>query len=120
MTVTGVRIARSARRELTRIFEASEARFGTDARQRYEALVEQAIRDLLLDLERPGASLVEGRVHYHLRHSRMRVPAGIGRVGDPRHLIVGRVIGDVFEIVAVAHDAMVEGRGRRIDDGEEE
>jgi toxin ParE1/3/4 len=105
---------------LTKILKASEARFGSDARQRYEALVEQSIKDLIMDLERPGARLIDGRIHYHLRHSRTRVPESIGRVRSPRHLIVGRVIGEVFEIVAVAHDAMVEGLGRRIDTGEQE
>jgi len=83
-------------------------------------LVEQSIKDLILDLDRPGARLVDGRVHYHLRHSRTRVPESMGRVGSPRHLIVGRVIGEVFEIVALAHDSMVEGLGRRIDKGEQD
>jgi toxin ParE1/3/4 len=119
VTIRRVRIARSARRELTKIFKASETRFGSNARQRYEVLVEQAIQDLLLDLGRHGARLVDGRVYYHLRHSRMRVPDSLGRVGDPRYLIVGRVIGDVFEIVAMVHDSMVEGLARRIDEGEE-
>jgi hypothetical protein len=44
VTIRGFRIARSARRQLTTVFKASEARL------RYEDLVEQAIRDLLLDL----------------------------------------------------------------------
>ena len=120
MTIRGVRIARSARCELAKIFNASEARFGNDARERYEALVEQAIQDLLLNLERPGARLVEGRIHYHLRHSRVRFPGGMGRVSNPRHLIVGRVTGDVFEVLAIVHDSMVEGLRRRIDEGEAE
>ncbi len=120
MTIRGFRVARSARRELTRILAASEARFGADARRRYEALVGQAFQDLLLNLERPGARFVEGRVHYHLRHSRLRVPESVGRVRRPRHLIIGRVMGDVLEIVAVVHDSMVEGLGRRIDEGEED
>jgi toxin ParE1/3/4 len=99
---------------LARIFTAFEARFGADARRRYEVLVSQTIKDLLEDLERPGARVVDGRVHYHLRHSRSRVHGD--RVRDPRHLLVVKVVGDELAISAVVHDAMSEGI--RIEEGD--
>jgi hypothetical protein len=67
---------------------------------------------------RPGVRQVDGRVHYHLRHSRNRVPKKSDRVSEPRHLIVARVIDDTLVVLAVAHDAMEDELMARIQKGE--
>ena len=100
------------------ILRRSEAEFGTLGRQRYETLVEQALMDLLEDPERPGVAIVAGRIHYHLRYSRRRVPRTSGQVGRPRHLIIARVINDALVVLALAHDSMDDELKARIQEGE--
>jgi toxin ParE1/3/4 len=112
----GFRLSKAADRQVTQIFQDSETRFGSDARARYEALIARAIRDLVEDQERLGTKVIKGNIHYHLRHSRGRVA---GRVGNPRHLIVARIIGDRLQVLTVVYDAMVEGLKTGIEEGEE-
>jgi toxin ParE1/3/4 len=109
-------VSPSARRELIKIFAESFDRFGDTASLRYEALVEQAMVDLIQNPERPGIKSVDGRIHYHLRHSRNRVSGG--RVRAPRHILVCKIAGDELYVLAVAHDTMEEGLARRIEEGE--
>ena len=117
MRLTDYEFAPSALRELSRIFRVSETRFGLDARKRYEALFSQAIRDLLENPTRIGTQPDDGRIHYHLKHSRTRVTGE--KVRDPRHLLVVRIDGALMMVLAIVHDAMVEGAARRIQEGEE-
>ena len=100
------------------ILGRSEAEFGTLGRRRYEILVEQALMDLLEDPERPGVAIVAGRIHYHLRYSRHRVPRTPGQVGRPRHLIIARVINEDLVVLALAHDSMDDELRARIQQGE--
>jgi toxin ParE1/3/4 len=114
--LNGFRVSRSARLELIRILADSERRFGADTRSRYENLIIQAIRDLGENPERLGTRGVGPRLHYHIRHSRRHVTGG--RVGDPRHLLVVKVVGNELFVAAVVHDAMVEGITGRIEEDE--
>jgi toxin ParE1/3/4 len=114
---TGSRVSRAARRELFRIFADSATRFGEDASLRYEELIIQAIRDLVENPQRIGARPVGARIHYHLRHSWNRVDGE--RVRDPRHLLVAKIVRTRLVVLAVVHDAMVEGLRSRIEEGEE-
>lgn len=100
------------------ILGRSEAEFGALGRQRYEALVEQALMDLLDEPERAGAAIIAGRIHTHLRHSRHRVPRTAGKVGRPRHLIIARVINQALVVLALAHDSMDDELQARILRGE--
>lgn len=75
-----------------------EDRFGPLARDRYAALILQAIRDVAEEPDRSSARRVpfadrKARL-YHLRHSRERVPDPPGRVGDPRHILVYEIGAD--------------------------
>jgi toxin ParE1/3/4 len=107
-----------AEQQLGHILEESEESFGREARKRYESLVLQALEDLLDNPARPGVRQVAGRLHYHLHHSRARVPKERGRVGAPRHLIVARVVGEDLLILAFGHDSMVNELAMRIEEGE--
>jgi len=115
VSLTGSRVSRAARRELFRIFADSATRFGEDASLRYEELIIQAIRDLVENPQRIGARPVGARIHYHLRHSRNRVDGG--RVRDPRHLLVAKIVRTRLVVLAVVHDAMVAETGDRADRG---
>jgi toxin ParE1/3/4 len=114
--LTSFDIVGPARRDLGRIFRDSETRFGLAARKRYQALVGQAIRDLMADPTRLGTQADSGRIHYHLRYSKNRVAGE--KVRDPRHLLVVRIDGSLMMVLAIVHDAMVEGAARRIEEGE--
>ncbi len=100
------------------ILRRSAIEFGALGRQRYEVLVEQALMDLLDDPSRPGVAIVAGRIHYHLRYSRRRVPRIPGQVGRPRHLIIARVIDEALVVLALVHDSMEDEIGARIREGE--
>jgi toxin ParE1/3/4 len=114
-----VLFAGPAERQLNDILEESEENFGPVARERYASLVLQALEDLLDNPTRPGVRQVAGRLHYHLRHSRTRVPKGQGRVGAPRHLIVARVVGEDLLVLAFGHDGMVDELAARIAEGDD-
>jgi toxin ParE1/3/4 len=107
-----------ALKQLAKILRESQTEFGQTARSRYEALIYQAIEDLVANPSRPGAQDIDGRIHYHLRHSRTRVPTGEGRVGRPRHILIARIVGQTLRILAVGYDAMEEGLSTRIEAGE--
>jgi toxin ParE1/3/4 len=114
--LSGFRLTGPAARELNRIIEDSAERFGLDASLRYETLIIRAIEDLVEDPQRIGARPVGARIHYHLRHSRNRVADE--RVRDPRHLLVAKIVGARLVVLAVVHDAMVDGIRSRIEEGE--
>jgi toxin ParE1/3/4 len=99
------------------ILGRSEAEFGALGRRRYETLIEQALMDLLEDPEPGGVAIVTGRIHYHLRNSRRRVPRTPGQVGRPRHLIIARIINEALVVLALAHDSMDDELRARIQDG---
>lgn len=120
MRLNRARFVETANEQLADILDQGEEAFGSDARTRYEALIAQAIQDLLGNPERPGVRLVDGRIHYHLRHSRIQVPKELGRVGAPRHLIVARVEGEALLVLAVAYDGMVDELASRISESENE
>jgi toxin ParE1/3/4 len=97
----------------------TEERFDAAARDRYAALLAQAVIDLAEDPRRRGVQVVEGRIHYHIRHSRNRVPKA-DRVAKPRHLVIARIVGDALWVLAYAYDGMDEELERRIKRGESE
>jgi toxin ParE1/3/4 len=113
-------VAGPAHQQLADILSESEDAFGAVARERYAALVTQAVEDLLDNPGRRGTRVLNGRIHYHLRHSRGRVPPEIGRVGSPRHLIIARVVDEELLILAFGRDGMMDELGRRMEKGEAE
>lgn len=118
MTRRALLVAAPAEQQIAKILAESETSFGRSARERYAALITTALEDLLDDPYRLGSRLIDGRIHYHLRHSRNRVSTPAGRVGTPRHLVIARLVGDDVLVLAVAHDGMVADLARRIEEGE--
>ncbi|MBL8568299.1 MAG: type II toxin-antitoxin system RelE/ParE family toxin [Phreatobacter sp.] len=103
-----LRLSRPAARDIAEILEASDAAWGFDARRRYEALIEKALRAILADprgvLTRDHSVLLRGLRSLHLRHVHEDVAA-------PVHFVWFRVVdGDVIEVIRVLHERMEPGR----------
>lgn len=104
-------MAPAARQDLREILRWTEVHFGKAARERYQALIKQAARDISVDPLRPGSTerpeiLDPGCRTYHLAVSRDRV-SGTGRVRTPRHFLLYRIRDDgLIEIARVLHDAL--------------
>jgi toxin ParE1/3/4 len=106
-----LRLARRADADIDELLGWSESRFGLDARARYGALIETALRDVARDPLRPGShprpELGLDLRSYHLRHSRSRAKRRGGGVGEPRHVIYYRVVSpELVRVERVLHDAM--------------
>lgn len=103
------RLSRQARSVITAILARSAQEFGPAARDRYAALLLQAMRDIAETPTRTGTAqdhTVDPTCRfYHIRHSRTRVPTPPGRVGNPRHVLVYEVASDgIVDILAVIPD----------------
>ncbi|MEO8025031.1 MAG: type II toxin-antitoxin system RelE/ParE family toxin [Bryobacteraceae bacterium] len=102
-------IASPARRDIAAILKHSSRTFGEAASRRYEALILQAVVDLVTDPERPGSKehadfMMPGVRTYHLDFSRTRMPGP--RVKEPRHFLVYRIRDDrVVEVARILHDS---------------
>jgi toxin ParE1/3/4 len=103
-----IRLSQAAQSDIIEILAWSHAQFGEDARQRYEALIAAAIRDVarmqtsVVSTERP--ELGPGVQCWHLRQSRRRSKAAI--VQRPRHFLLYRIEEAIVVIGRVLHDAM--------------
>jgi len=108
-----VKIAATARRDIAKALRISENEFGLTARDRYKALIDQAIQDLAEDATRLGVRRIdeirEGYFIYHLKMSRGNVAGD--RVGKPRHFLLYRFEKeDTLIIARLLHERMLLGR----------
>jgi toxin ParE1/3/4 len=104
-------ISLAAQEDIDAILDWTEEWFEASGRLRYEALLIQAILDVAKDPRRFGScdspELAAGAGIYHLKHSRDRVDAAIGRVRHPRHFLLYRLREDgLVEISRVLHERM--------------
>jgi toxin ParE1/3/4 len=99
----------AAERDIREIARASLDRFGSQAADRYRALILGALQDLADDPERrgsrPAGEAGGGIRFYHLRHALPRAGIGSG-VRKPRHLILYRITPEHVAIVRLLHDSM--------------
>ena len=109
----------SATRQSDEIGAWGEKRFGEAVRDRYELLLAQAVIDLAEAPGRRGVEVIDGRIHYHIRHSLPSILKA-SRVGTARHLVIARVVGGALWVLAYAHDSMVDELDDRIRQGEGE
>lgn len=99
-----------ARRDIRLALKWSRATFGEKAAIKYEALIEQALRDIEADPERLGSrerlELGEGVRTLHLSLSRDRARTMFGIVHKPRHFVVYRRRSTtIVDVVRILHDA---------------
>ncbi|WP_375267580.1 type II toxin-antitoxin system RelE/ParE family toxin [Phenylobacterium sp.] len=106
-----VRLTPAAEQDIADLLDRSADQFGDAGRDRYEHLLETALRALAEghpngSRERP--ELGPGLFAYHLRHSRGRARLGGGRaVGRPRHFLIYRHPShDLVLVLRVLYDAM--------------
>ena len=116
--MTDYRLSGPAEAKIKEILAESEREFGTQARERYAALMIRAIEDIAENHDRMGVEHHRGLDDrlgtYHLRYSRKRVLNPPGRVKDPRHLLVFRMAEDgIVDILGVLHDSMLPKRAIR-------
>jgi toxin ParE1/3/4 len=100
-------VAAQAARDIAKILDRSEADFGEEAAQRYDALISQALVDIGTDPQRSGVTTHPGLrskgIHvYHLSFSRDRVAGP--KVKAPRHFLLYRIKQQVVEVSRVLHD----------------
>jgi toxin ParE1/3/4 len=105
------RLSQAAQSDIVDILTWTHANFGEAARQRYEALLIAAIRDLAENPARPGSQarpeLGENARCWHLRSSRDRARTDQGIVRRPRHFVIYRVSdATTITIGRILHDAM--------------
>jgi toxin ParE1/3/4 len=111
--VAGYRLSATAEADIIQLLAYTHERFGDILRQRYEALLATALRDIAADPGRQGSvarpELGEDVRSYHLRHSGQHARSPLGVVRQPRHLLlyrlqrpslvgIGRVLHDSMEI----------------------
>lgn len=104
------RLSESAQADLLDIFFWTHTQFGELARQRYEALIVTALRDIAEQPARVGSverpELGDGVRSWHLSLSRERARTASGMVRHPRHFLLYRLEGDVVAVGRVLHDSM--------------
>lgn len=109
------RLSSFAEAQIEDILATSETLWGVPARERYATLLITAMQDVAAD---PATPLVRWQPVrrmrlglYHLIHSRRNVPGAIGRVAEPRHLLVLRIGQEgIVDILAVVHERMLARR----------
>jgi toxin ParE1/3/4 len=103
------RLARPAQIDLASILATGAERWGTDGRQRYAAVLADAIRQVADEPEGPltkkRTELRSGIHGFHIRHARRASDAA--KVRRPVHVLYYRVAREgVIEIVRVLHEKM--------------
>ncbi len=105
----GTAISPAAQDDIESIFAWTHEHFGQQARLRYEALLVQAILDVVDHPDRVGShargEIASAARTYHLWHSRNRVEPAGDRVRQPRHFLLYRTGNDGrVEIGRVLHE----------------
>ncbi|MBD8707011.1 type II toxin-antitoxin system RelE/ParE family toxin [Pseudomonas sp. CFBP 13711] len=105
------RISSAARADIIDTLKHSQAQFGDQARQRYQALILEALQLIANAPHRIGScqrdELAPGLRSFHLTYARQHARHIHGPVKSPRHLELYRVAKDeAIEVVRLLHDAM--------------
>lgn len=108
--MAGYRLSTTAQSDILDILAWSHARFGEEARKRYEALIIAALRDIAAQPDRTGSlerpELGIAVRSWHLRLSRKHCSTSAGEVRSPRHILIYRMESDMVVVGRVLHDAM--------------
>jgi toxin ParE1/3/4 len=103
------RLARPAQTDLANLLSLSAERWGAEGRQRYAALLAEAMRQVAAEphgpLTRKRPDLRSGIRSFHVRHARRSAEGA--KVRRPVHVLYYRVAQEgVIEIVRVLHERM--------------
>ncbi len=109
-----VELSPIALKEIGRAVRIGFVDFGKDAGLRYERLIEQAILDIAEQPLRPGSKprdeIGRGLRTYHLSLSRDRARTETGKVANPRHFVLYRVVEQQLKVVRLIHDSQDLGK----------
>jgi len=104
------RLSAAAQTDLIDILAWAHKHFGAVVRERYEALLVAALREVSSPPDRPGSlerpELGAGVRSWHLHLGRERVRTDTGIVRRPRHFLIYRTDRDMIVVDRVLHDAM--------------
>ena len=107
--VFNISIAEAAQTDLDDILDWTTHAFGAVGRKRYEALIQTALTDLLVDPGRIGVrqrdDIGAGICAYHLLTSRKRTTSA-AQVAKPRHLVLFRLQSNFIQVLRLLHDSM--------------
>ena len=103
------RLARPAQIDLANILATSAERWGTDGRQRYAAVLADAMRQVAAEpngpLTKKRPDLRGGIRSFHVRYARRS--ADTAKVRSPVHVLYYRIAQEgVIEIIRVLHERM--------------
>jgi toxin ParE1/3/4 len=104
------RLSAAAQFDIIGILVWSQEQFGDEARERYQALIVTALRDIAAQpdqpgsIERPELGAAVRTWHLSLSRERARKPTGIVRY--PRHFLIYRMESDTVIVGRILHDAM--------------
>ena len=106
-----IELTLSAQEDIVNPLDWSAERFGPSFRRRYEALIEQALKDLregpMLPGSRDRSELGSGIRTLHLKLRRHRARTSEGIVRAPRHMLVyERPSPTLVMVLRVLHDVM--------------
>jgi toxin ParE1/3/4 len=102
-------VTEAAENDILSILDWSAEHFGESARQRYNALILQSMRDLAANPKRPGVHGLTATAKiftYHARHSRDQMKRTADRVRDPRHFLLFSVDDGDLIVSRILHDCM--------------
>jgi plasmid stabilization system protein ParE len=91
----------SATRQADEIGAWADKRFGRAERDRYDLLMAQAVVDPAEAPGRRGVEVVDGRIHYNVRHSLPSIPKA-DRVGSALHLVVAHVVCNALQAAGLS------------------
>lgn len=106
-----LKISNAANRDIINILLYTREQFGSQIQKRYGRLIQQAVKDVQADPERPGAKrrpeLLAIARTYHLFYSRNNVRSRENIIKKPRHFLLFRISPkNELEIGRVLHDSM--------------
>lgn len=109
--MAGLRLSRTAERDIIDILVWSETQFGGAARAQYERLITVVLSQIALDPLQPLSvarpELGDGVRSWHLSSSRQQAAEAGANVARPRHFIIYRLAkSDLVEVGRLLHDAM--------------
>ncbi|MFT5387702.1 MAG: toxin ParE1/3/4 [Candidatus Omnitrophota bacterium] len=106
-----VKISDAARQDVANILTYTNDQFGTQIQKKYSRLIQQAIKDVQEDPERPGVKrrpeICDIARTYHIFYSRDNTKSRGNTIKKPRHLLLFRISEDnELEIGRILHDSM--------------
>lgn len=101
-----IEVSHAARIDVGLVLSWSEDRFGKEAADRYQRLIEVGVEMIRADPERGGSRALDQRPDLR-RFDLSRIPVDLREVRRPQHLLLYTILADgTVRLLRVLHDAM--------------